>query len=385
MRTESHPYNYLIKERFAELRLVKQFEGGRLSIAEKGGFYYLVIDEGTMADFLLPDDKDDLLELVTILEFDSEKEREQYIQKRGWGWNNKPINNIKGGNMTAYEYIISRQIEWANNRGKKLTGSQGERGRKVYTVSIEDNLYQPLNERTREELEHGDGGELTGSEDQPAKFQALHSSSALGINVFDYWRSKVDLSILTSACGFTASESKVSGEIHFEQKYSIDSHFRYAPNIDAVIKPDKAGKYKVFAIECKFTEAYSTHNHNGLKDKYFENEGFWQNLPNTRVHAQEIRNEDNHFKNLHAAQLIKHILGLNREYGHSRYRLLYLWYDSLGDQGSNHRKEIEEFSEIVQSDGVIFHDMSYQELIIRLAKQRKDHPEYISYLTERYL
>jgi len=285
-------------------------------------------------------------------------------------------------NMNAYNLIISKQIEWAKNKGLQLVGSRRDRGRKVYTTSIGDNLFQPLNEKTREDLENGDGGELSVAKG-PAKIQALHSSSALGINVFDYWRKSTDLSIITASCGLSLAGSKLTGKILFEQKFSIDDRFQYSPNLDAVIIP-QTGSYQVFAIECKFTEAYSSRSHAGLDSKYFENGDSWQKLPATKQLAQEISPDDTRFEYLHAAQLIKHILGLNRNFSHRHYRFLYLWYDALGEPGFRHRQEIEEFANVVRSDGVIFHEITYQDLIVRLAKHREDHSEYISYITERY-
>ena len=84
MRLESHPNNYPINKIFPERRLLKGLEGGDLFLAEKDGLYYLIADEGTMADFLVPDDYDLLNELITIYEFESEDERKQYIKERGW-------------------------------------------------------------------------------------------------------------------------------------------------------------------------------------------------------------------------------------------------------------------------------------------------------------
>jgi hypothetical protein len=286
--------------------------------------------------------------------------------------------------MNAATQIISQQIEWANNRGLQLVGSHGHLGLKAYTTSIEANLFQPLNEQTRNEIGAGDGGELNGSEGQPAKIQALHSSSALGVNVFDFWRGKKDLSILTAACGLTAAGHEVAGEIRFEQKFSIDHHFQYSPNLDVIIYP-QSSTYAAFGIECKFTEAYSSRGHGGLDPKYLGNDAVWHHLPATRGLAQEISPVDNRFKHLHAAQLIKHILGLNRRFGHGRYRLLYLWYDALGEPGAKHRQEIYEFLKIAHADSVKFHQTSYQELILRLAKHRESHPDYVAYLTARYL
>jgi hypothetical protein len=285
--------------------------------------------------------------------------------------------------MNAYEQIISRQIEWTKNKGLKLVGSKNEQGRKDYTKYFKDNLFQELNDGTRINLEGGDGGELSTEKSGPAKIQALHSSSALGINVFDYWRTKTDLSIITAACGLSRGGRRLTGKILFEQKYSIDKKFRFSPNIDVVIIPETS-TYKAFAIECKFTEAYSPRRHGGLDDKYFKNEDIWHNLSATNKLAHKISLDDKQFEYLHAAQLIKHILGLNRAYGHAHYRLLYLWYDALGESGYIHRREVNEFSKIVRSDGVIFHDTTYQDLIKCLTKHRADHPEYVSYLTERY-
>jgi hypothetical protein len=291
----------------------------------------------------------------------------------------------KGGNdLNASEQIIAKQIEWAKSKGLQLVGSAGDRGRRVYTTTITDNLFQSLSEKSRKELDAGDGGELKAKEGQPAKIQALHSSSAIGINVFEYWRDKSDLSLLLASCGLSRADRALPGEIRFEQKFSIDDRFPYPPNIDVVILP-QTGRYEAFAIECKFTEAYSSRPHGGLDSKYFENEDVWQNLSATKPLAEAISPDDNRFTHLHAAQLIKHILGLNRKFGHSHFRLLYLWYDALGEPGFRHRHEVEEFADIVRSDGVLFHATTYQELIVRLAQYRQQHTEYVTYLTNRYL
>lgn len=85
--------------------------------------------------------------------------------------------------MNAHDYIISKQIEWARNAGIDLTGSKGNRGLSAYTRKLEDNLFEPLTPATMKSFQGGDGGELAGN---PAKMQAVHSSSALGVNIFQY-------------------------------------------------------------------------------------------------------------------------------------------------------------------------------------------------------
>ena len=286
--------------------------------------------------------------------------------------------------MNAREQIISKQIEWAKNKGIKLIGSQGARGQKVYTTKLRENLFQPMTSQARKDLESGDGGELVSSESRPAKIQALHSSSALGINIFEYWQNSSDLSTITSSCGISRKGSVFTGDIHFEYKFPIDDRFRFAPNMDVVILPHNK-THKCYAIECKYTEAYSGRGHGGLDPKYFENETIWDGLIAIRQLADTISPDDERFQFLHAAQLIKHILGLNRKFGKSSYRLLYLYYDALGEPGYIHRQEIDEFTKVARSDGVAFHHITYQELITRLAKYREQHSEYVRYLTERYL
>jgi len=286
--------------------------------------------------------------------------------------------------MNSNEQILLKQIAWAQNRDIELVGSQGTRGRKTYTTTLSENLFQHLNPQSRSEIGSGDGGELNGSADKPAKMQALHSSSALGVNIFDYWRGCDDLSVISSACGLSSRGRKFSGEIRFEEKFSIESRFPFVPNIDVVIYPD-SGTYECYAIECKFTEAYSSRGHGGVDPKYFERVENWDGLPETKRLAEEISPDDRRFQILHAAQLIKHILGLCRKFRTSEFRLLYLYYDAYGADGWIHLQEIEEFSEIVRTDGVSFKHRTYQEVITRLMEYRVLHPEYVSYLSGRYL
>jgi len=289
--------------------------------------------------------------------------------------------------MNAHEYILAKQINWALNRGIRLVGSKGERGRPAYTSRLEDNLFEPLEQLVRECFEKGDGNELAGSPDSPAKMQAVHSSSALGVNIFQYWQKISRIPEIAAACGLCRKGNRVSSKIVFEEKYPIDeSRFQFAPNIDMVIHNTDSAPIRCFGIECKFTEAYASQGHSGLKPEYFTVKEIWQDIPGLFGLAESICPDDREFRNLHAAQLIKHILGLKNRCGKDGFRLLYLWYDAPGEEGANHRKEIERFSKVAKSDGVKFHSLSYQELIMKLSNEyRSDHGEYIVYISERYL
>jgi len=215
---------------------------------------------------------------------------------------------------------------------------------------------------------------------------AVHSSSAIGINVLQYWRDKTIPSV-AYALGLCRRDNKSALKIKFEQKFKINNKFRFDPNIDAVIYNGENDKIKAFGIECKFSEAYSSRNHPGLKERYLtEIIEQWEDIPKLFDFAKTISPIDKSFHHLHPAQLIKHILGLKKHYGKSGFRLLYLWYDVLGKESCQHREEIERFTEITKLDNIKFHSISYQELIIKMKKEYYiGNEKYIDYLTERYL
>lgn len=288
--------------------------------------------------------------------------------------------------MNSYEYILSKQIQWAFNNDIKLVGSKGTRGRLAYTRHLDDNLFQPLGPEVKGYFEQGDGGELIGKPDSPPKMHAVHSSSALGVNIFQYWESVNQVTEIAAACGLCNKNSKAPRKIEFEKKFPISHHFQFSPNIDVVIKNSSKSSCKVFAIECKFSEAYSSHGHSGIDPKYLKIESIWEDLPNLHSFSESICPDDTQFSHLHPSQLVKHILGLKAKYGKNKFRLLYLWYDCIGYEGSRHKDEIDEFKKVTKADTIRFHSLSYQELIIKLAKEYRDsHADYIKYITSRYL
>lgn len=289
--------------------------------------------------------------------------------------------------MNATEYILSKQIQWAHNSNIELIGSKKTRGRPAYTQSLIKNLFEPLNPEVKKQIDKGDGGELKGKSGNPAKMQAVHSSSALGVNIFQYWMNINQIPEIAAACGLCSKNNKSATNIEFERKFQISENFTVSPNIDVTIENSEKSKYKFFAIECKFSEAYTSRGHSGIDPKYLEIKDIWKGIPRLHNLAKKISPADKSFQYLHAAQLIKHILGLRIKCGgKNSFRLLYLWYDCIGHEGSKHRTEIEDFTKIAQSDKIKFHAMSYQELIIKLSKEYRDtHKKYIKYITSRYL
>jgi len=210
--------------------------------------------------------------------------------------------------------------------------------------------------------------------------QALHSSSALACNVFDYWRGR-DTGPLAAALGINAPICS----IRFEQKFPTGLRGR-APNLDVVAQPASG---PVLAIESKFLEPYSGRSKSGFKGKYFESKSvrihLWSavGLRACQEHAEAIEAGTQKYLWLHAEQLLKHILGLSRT--GAPWSLLYLWYDPKGAVGSQHRDEAQSFAKAVSQDGVGFNTMTYQELFAKVASGAgANHAQYVAYLRDRY-
>lgn len=293
--------------------------------------------------------------------------------------------------MNGLKYIQAKQQNWAKRKGFELFGGTiPNEGEKIYLKTIASNIFnQQLSEETKNNFDDGDGGETIDSKTRLAKMKALHSSSALPVNVFQYWQNK-DTYPITYACKLCAKRDAIENisvikGISFEQKFEISPDknlFPRSPNLDVVIENSKK---EIYAIESKFTEPYKK-KQKGLSDRYMSDESFWKDLPNLKLLADKISPDNNEFIYLDAAQLIKHILGLKKQLGKSGFCLLYIWYDVIGKDGAEHRKEIEKFAEIAKKDTIKFRHITYQEVIINLSKDfYVGNEDYINYLTDRYL
>jgi len=82
MQITKHPFGYNYRELFPNVKMIGGFEGGAIYKAFKDEKHYLIIDEGTLADFLDEDDQDLLDQLVKVIEFETEEELNNYLEER---------------------------------------------------------------------------------------------------------------------------------------------------------------------------------------------------------------------------------------------------------------------------------------------------------------
>jgi len=279
--------------------------------------------------------------------------------------------------MNGYFFIKQKQMNWALNKDINLINT-------CYTQRLRDNLYEPLLPEIEVAFLNAAGEELKGNNESPCKLQALHSSAALVVNIFQYWKKIDKIDTIVKIINLTCNESNL--QMSFEKEFIINQSFPIPPTLDIIFISERHNN--VIAVESKFSEPYYG-SHAGLKEKYFTNQEvnkLWRDIPSIKKIAEEICPEDRKFTYLHAAQLIKHIMGLKRSYKKEDFLLLYLWYNVPSQDGYLHQKEIEFITELFRKDGINFKSMTYQELIIQLAEKfRKNHYNYIKYITERYL
>jgi len=270
---------------------------------------------------------------------------------------------------TTFELILNQQRAWATRQGLKYDING-------YTLSLDDNLFCSLSPQTREEFESGKGDEL-GERGNRGKIQALHSSSALVINVFEYWRHH-KIEAVAQACGAPSGMT----EMRFEERHPTPLG-GVPPHLDVEFLGPNV---RPLAIESKFTELYRRKTKRQIKDKYLNYKGLWAQLPGCEKLIRRIYEEQEgktSFSFLDAPQLLKHALGLTGKFGTNGFELLYLWYDLPSPEAEKHRQEIKDFQRYVK-DEVYFRQMTYQELFSVMGRSLDADKNYLTYLGERY-
>ncbi len=273
--------------------------------------------------------------------------------------------------MSSLEDLIAHQKTWAVGNG--LAPDEN-----AYLSAIEKNLFQTLNERTRQSFIDGSGGELVGSPKGPAKMKALYSSSALAVNVFDYWVSH-DKTALSEAMNFDDEIVHIS----FEEKFPTGLK-GIPPNLDIVLALSTG---HVVGIESKFSEWLrpKSASEKPFVSSYFRaNTRMWEKngLPNTQILAEDMAAGTESFRYLDVAQLLKHSLGLSKRLGRN-FSLHYMYYDWPGDESTHHELELVRFAEMVGAE-LKFHASSYQDFFRSLLKIDGAEADYLSYLGDRY-
>jgi hypothetical protein len=265
--------------------------------------------------------------------------------------------------------LSRRQRRWADLNGIRYDA----RG---YVTDLAANLREPLTSATLAELARG--SELTIQLTQPRMF-SLTSSAALVVNVFGWWHGR-DAAPLAAALGFgNGAGVRLSFEEPLPTGLAGDP-----PLADVALRWPNG---RLVAIESKLGEwlVRRPRNKRVFKEKYFPAGGpVWSaaGLPRCQSLADELQRGGERPKFLHAAQLLKHALGLAKS-GAPERTLLYLYFDCPGRDAGTHRGELDRIVERLAPE-IDLRVATYQELYRALAASQDVDPDYLRYLARRY-
>ncbi len=283
--------------------------------------------------------------------------------------------------------IIDKQKKWASNKGLLYD-------KDAYLNCYQSNLFIPLDGDDLDSFKNGSGNELKDKNGKKAKMKSLISSSALCVNFFLYLKQKGLLPSFLQTTGIN-EVSVVKGEF---EKQLLTGASRWPANLDFYIECND----RVIGVESKFTEHYNK-NHGPLKQSYLDPRKEWQlkdkyseRFPNLAMWINNNWKKGNYdangktytgrfspFRNLDAAQLIKHLFALNNE-KKEPFTLLYIHYDRQCKEIAKHEEEIEEFCSILEKDNVSFISVSYNSIFDKLKEDLKTHTDYLKYMKSRY-
>lgn len=278
--------------------------------------------------------------------------------------------------MTLFKILKQQQRDWlVAHAGATLDEARG------YTTTIDANLRACLSDAARRELGAGKGQEL-GTPDRPGKIAAPWSSTALVVNVFDFWRDR-DLQPLATALGTSRPFTGLQQEAKFSTGFG-----NTPAHLDVVLDGER-----LLAIESKFLESFeagdSGKSYKDFKPVYLDDRTRerWFGMNRLRALAQSIVDGHRLFRWLDAPQLMKHALGLRRS--GRPFELLLLWHRprEAARQAAEKERELAVLQEAMIADGVDFRALTYREMFARLRVQAGDLPDaapYLWYLQDRY-
>lgn len=228
---------------------------------------------------------------------------------------------------------------------KQLIKSSEIANQKGYLNHFTDNLISTIKlDDFKTDLENGNGNELYG------KFQALHSSSALGVNFFGFFKRNIEK--------FTVfGEKDFKQNAQFEKKLSTG--MSRPPNLDFYLENEKY----IIGFESKFLETLSQKKpeiSTAYSDELLSivDEGFIRIVSHFRINNKKSY--------LDTAQLIKHSIGLVKNKGNKKAKLIYIYWEPLNatefPQYKQHKIELEEFSKLIKCvNGIEFYHTTYLE------------------------
>jgi hypothetical protein len=234
------------------------------------------------------------------------------------------------------ENIIKQEL-WKNSLVNHKDG---------YLSDFKDNLVPTVSPPDFEnDLRKGSGKELEN------KFLALHSSSALCVNFFGFFKNHLD------KFPFFGETNFVKAEFEKQLRTGLGGT---PPNLDFYLENDNY----VIGIESKFLEPL-TPKQPEFSASY--SESYLNKLDNGLSKIVNYYLKNNSKAHLDTAQLIKHSIGLLNNRGDKKAKLIYVYWQPENfaqiKEYSSHQADLAVFSNLMKGiSNIEFHHTTYGEL-----------------------
>jgi hypothetical protein len=212
------------------------------------------------------------------------------------------------------------------------------------------NLTPHVKAAIRRDLTGKGGSELVERGRSLPKFHAAHSSAGLAANAFAPW--------LGEHRGIPFQGEQFTGEVHLEAKCQTGLRGT-PPTLDCLVD----GPH-VLAVESKLTDTFATHE--ALFPSAYGAVVASLAHQTWRHEYDRLAEDPQRYRFLDAAQLVKHYLGLRRQFRHRTVTFAYLYWEPTNAsdiaQAVVHAAELEEFTRRVKDPQLRFVGMSYRTL-----------------------
>jgi hypothetical protein len=266
----------------------------------------------------------------------------------------------------TFREILRQQHAFARAREIEL----GPEGR---VARWQDNLFQPLGERTLAELADDLCSSTDPADHKPGGLHDLHSTQALICNLVEHWR-EGDATALGEAL---AIERDPITSLGFGAPASASGQL---PIVDAWLEHQSG---RPTAVIASYADAYADVDPRPSRAQEGPPDG-WGPLHACRGLATDLRANPRRFARLIAGRLIETAALLTHRYGAHGFRLLHLWHETPGRAGLQHRREIDRLRMRVGGE-IQLRFRSWRQVIDAMDSAGDAHAAYSGYLKDRYL
>lgn len=153
--------------------------------------------------------------------------------------------------------------------------------------------------------------------------------------------------------------------------------------MDTMLVDDK-GEGFMYGIEAKFCEAYDLKPRPPLTRAYADRKDLLDGWPRLQRIARSLDGRSESApRRIHAAQMIRQLMVMRKNFGRSNFAIVHLWYDVEDRDARGYQAELDDFALKARQDGVAFLAISWQQAF-KLTSGLETPEGWREYMDSRY-